>query len=365
MELNNDTTPPAVPAQRWRGSIQLLLGLGLTGLFFYMMAPLMMAILLGAVCAILCYPIYTWFNKKLPETVSAFLVTMGLTAGILIPVVFLLYSGTYRLIGVISHLKIIKSGQTVEDLAEQPLIKKVIGSITRLVPLDREWINSQALDMLQTVVEKTSIAIANFLGSMPSFFMALVIVIISTYFFLSDGAKFLRFLASLSPIKMERSVELYNSFEKSCRGVVIGLFTSSFVQAILMAFAFLITGLPNAVLIGLFTIVAGMVPLVGSAPIWIGAVIYLASMQSWLQVGIMVGCGVIISTVDNFIRPWIMKGQAEMHPLLALVSVFGAINLFGPMGIFLGPVIAAVFVSFLKILALEIRRERGGSGIVS
>ncbi len=358
MELNNTdpSTPPATQ-QKWRGSIQLLLGLGLTFLFFYMMAPLILPMLLGAVCAILCYPVFEWCTKKFPESVSAFVVTIGLSAGILAPIVFLLYSGTYRLIGVVGHLKIIKPGQTLEDLAEHPMIKKLISTLTRFMPLDREWINSQALDMLQTVVEKTSTGIATFLGSMPSFFMALFIVIISTYFFLADGAKFLKFLASLSPIKNDRSRELYTAFERSCRGVVLGLFTSSFVQAILMSIFFAITGLPNAVLIGLVTIVAGMVPLVGSAPIWICAAIYLGTIQSWGLMAVMIAGGVLISTVDNFIRPWVMKGQSEMHPLLALVSVFGAINLFGPMGIFLGPVIAAVFVSFLKILATEIRRE--------
>lgn len=363
MDITPQAIPPTTPPeQRWRGWFQLLLGVSLTFLFFYMMAPLMIPILLGAVCAILCYPVFNWVSQKLPRGFSAFLVTSGLTLGILLPIIFLLYSGVYRLIGVISKLKFIKGGQTVEDFAEQPFIKKIIVSVSKYIPLDRDWLNNQALEMLQTVLEKVSAGIANFLGSMPSFLMALVIVIISTFFFLSDGAKFLRFLASLSPIKQERSWELYSAFERSCRGVVLGLFASSFVQALLMAFFFIITGLPNAVLVGLITIIGGMVPLVGSAPIWIGAVIYHASEQAWGHMVVMLIGGVLISTVDNFIRPWIMKGHAEMHPLLALVSVFGAINLFGPSGIFLGPVIAAVFVSFLKILSLEIRRENTVKG---
>jgi predicted PurR-regulated permease PerM len=65
----------------------------------------------------------------------------------------------------------------------------------------------------------------------------------------------------------------------------------------------------------------------------------------------MTVAAVFISTSDNFIRPWVMKGQSEMHPMLALVSAFGAVQLLGATGIFLGPIIAAVFVSFLNILA--------------
>lgn len=72
---------------------------------------------------------------------------------------------------------------------------------------------------------------------------------------------------------------------------------------------------------------------------------------------VMLAGGLTISTSDNIVRPLVMKEHSEMHPLLALVSVFGAVNLFGATGIFLGPVIAAVFVSFLRIVSLEIRRE--------
>ncbi len=355
--LTQAPPPPPVTEQKWRGWIQFLLALSLTFLFFYMMAPLVVPILLGAVCAIICYPIFEKCRSKLPQGVSAMVVTLGLAIGILAPIVFLLYDGTYRLIRVISEFKFITPGQSMHSFTEFPFIKKLITSASRFVPIDSDWINNQSRDMIQTGAEKASVIIGNFLSSMPSFFMAMTIVIISTFFFLADGAKFLKFLGSISPLKVEKSRELYTAFERSCRGVVLGLFASSFAQAVLMTIFFLITGLPNAVLIGLVTIIAGMVPLVGSAPLWIVAVLYHASHQAWGNMAVMLAGGVVISTIDNFIRPWIMKGQSEMHPLLALVSVFGAINLFGPMGIFLGPVIAAVFVSFLKILSSEIRRE--------
>ncbi|NBY20377.1 AI-2E family transporter [bacterium] len=157
---------------------------------------------------------------------------------------------------------------------------------------------------------------------------------------------------------LERSVQLYQAFETSCRGVVLGLFASAIAQAIIMTVLFAITGLPNAILIGAMTVVAGMIPLVGSAPIWIGATIYLAINGSWGNFSIMLIGGIIVATIDNIIRPMIMKDHAQMHPMLALISVLGAVNLMGPTGIFLGPIIAAVFVSFLKILSLELRRDK-------
>ena len=86
-----------------------------------------------------------------------------------------------------------------------------------------------------------------------------------------------------------------------------------------------------------------------------GALIYLLVQGSYFKAALMLLGGVLIGFSDNLVRTWVMEGQSDMHPFLALVSVFGALNLIGAPGIFLGPVIAAVFVAFLKMLAQEIR----------
>lgn len=346
-----DTTP------RWRGILQLLLGVGLTILFFYMMAPFLLPFMLGGICAILCYPLYTHLRVFFKNHLAAFFTTLFLSIGVLAPIIYLLYSGTYRVIALLKTLKIVRNGQTVEELAEHPVIRKGVAFLSKWISIDREWIQTQALDLLQSIVEKVSVIVGAFLGGMPGLFVAVFIVTLSTYFFLVDGAKFLRFLASLSPMKLDRSVEIYGSFERTCRGVVLGLFVSGVVQGLLMAILFVVTGLPDPIFIFLTTIVAGMVPIVGSGPIWIIAVVYHVFHNNMTFAIIMFIGGLAVSTSDNIVRPLVMKGHAEMHPLLALVSVFGAINLFGPTGIFLGPVIAAVFISFLRILSIELRRE--------
>jgi predicted PurR-regulated permease PerM len=342
---------------QWKGWIQLALGLTLSVLFFYMMAPFMVALLLGAVTAIICYPPYADLRKYLPAKLSALLVTVGMALGILLPFIFILYSGSYRLLNLISQIKLPRPGQPLDTLLAHPTVNRLLGALSRFVPVDQEWIRSQALSVLEQVIEKLSKLVAGFLSGMPGLMLAFFVVILSAYFFLVDGAKFLRFLSSLSPLRAERSVELYAAFESSCRGVVLALFASALVQGALMAFLFLVTGLPDPMFIAVITILMGMVPVVGSAPIWIGATLYLFLNGAPVRGVVMLLGGVAVSTSDNVVRPWILKGHSEMHPLLALVSVFGAVSLFGATGIFLGPVIAAVFVSFLKILALEIRRE--------
>jgi len=343
---------------KWRSLIQLGLGLGLTALFLYMMAPFILPILLGAVAAILAYPLYVFFRKSFSPQGSSLAVTGILTAGILLPVLLLFYSATYKLLEVINRLRLLKDGQTVEDLAENPLIRKLIFFLGNLVPVNRDFLKEQALGFLAFGVEKLSGLIAGFISSMPGLLVAGVVTLLSTFFFLSDGHKFLRFLGSLSPLSPEKSEELYHSFETSCRGVVIGLFASAFVQSILMGLLFFVCHLPNAIFVALVTLIAGMIPFVGASPLWIGATLYLIGQNQVFEASIMLVGGLGTSLADNVVRPWVMKGHAQMHPFLALVSVFGAIHLLGPTGIFLGPIITAVFVSFLRILIGELRKEK-------
>ncbi len=205
--------------------------------------------------------------------------------------------------------------------------------------------------------EALSKLIASSLAAMPSFIMGFFVVSISVFFLLKDGEGLVHFLQTLSPAHPSRSKELFRAFETSCRGVVLSLLASAGVQGGLMLIFALITGLKNAPLLGMLTIVFGMVPIVGSSPVWIGATIYLfAKGSTGFGIVMLVG-GLIIATSDNIVRPIILRGHSQMHPLLGLVSVFGAVNLLGAPGIFLGPIIAAVFVSFLKILALENQRD--------
>ena len=346
---------------RWRGSLQFLIGIGLAILFFYMMAPFVVAILLGAVLAIICYPVYTRLTRYLPRVMSAMVVMLAVVGGVLLPSFFIIYTSSYKVLGLISSIKLPSTGMPAQNLLDHIWIKKALTTVSTVFPVDKIWVHNQAQEILGSILEKISRMIAGFLGGMPGLLLGFFVMMMGIFFLLLDGAKFLRFLGSISPMRVEKSFELYHAFEKSCRGVVVGLFMSAIVQGLLMIIFLLITGMPNPFLLGAVTVVLSMVPIFGSAPVSIGAVIYLFVQDHPAMGIVMIVGGVLIAASDNVVRPMVMRGQSEMHPLLALVSVFGAVDLLGPTGIFLGPIIAAVFVSFLKITSQEIRREKSES----
>ncbi len=352
-DMQNFDTITAMESQNnWRWGMQLLLGLILASLFCFMMMPFFIPILLGAMIALLSYPTFNRLNKKLPPTASAGIVTVGVTSGVIVPIVFLLIKGSHQISAALKKMKIPTTSG--DEILAHPVVRKAIVSVSRFAPLDREWLQGQLGDLFESVISHVSTWVGVFLAGMPGLVLNFFIMIVSFYFFLVDGSRFLKFLSTLSPMGRQKSTQLFNAFQNSCRGVVLGLFASAAIQGLLILFFFALARVPNAILFGTLGVFMGMVPVVGTAPVTLGGIAYLFFTGEKLGAFVLVLGAMGIATIDNVVRSWILKGASEMHPLLALISALGATVWMGPPGIFLGPIIAAVFLSFLNILTSEL-----------
>jgi predicted PurR-regulated permease PerM len=100
---------------------------------------------------------------------------------------------------------------------------------------------------------------------------------------------------------------------------------------------------------------------VGSAIIWIPATVYMAlTAATWQWVGLLMFCVIIIGTADNFLKPIILKGTANFHPLFAFISVLGGLAAFGIFGFILGPIVASLFLSLIRIYKYEMLKQTAG-----
>jgi predicted PurR-regulated permease PerM len=337
----------------WRAILQVSLGITLTFLFFYMMAPFVLALLIGAILAILCYPAFVRANKYFPPTLAALVVTLAFAMLVLLPTVGAFVVGAYQLSAWLKAVHL-PDRSFLHDFPETNAWKSLVQKISEWVPVDLEWAQQYTMSTIGVILDKISLFAASAISSLPGFLLAASIVLVSVFFFLLDGARLLRFLGALSPLPPMKSLELYHSFERSCRGVVLAMMASCLVQGVLVCFFFLVTGVPHAFLWGFASLFMGMVPVVGVAPITIGGIVYLVATHQVFMAVLLLGGAVVVGAADNVVRPLVMKGQSEMHPLLALVSALGAVSWIGATGIFLGPIIAAVFVTFLKIVSREL-----------
>jgi predicted PurR-regulated permease PerM len=338
---------------RWRAVLQLTLGVTLTFLFFYMMSPFVLALLIGAIIAILCYPAFTYLNRWLIPVLSSLIITCAVALGVMLPSVAAFVIGAYQISNTLKGVHL-PEGNIFAQFTESAIWRTGLTQISRYVPIDFQWAQQYALSTVGIVLDKISLFAGAAISSLPGFLLAAMVVIVSVFFFILDGERLLKFLGGVSPLPSNKSLELYQSFERSCRGVVSAMLASCLAQGVLVFFFFLVTGVPHPFLWGFASLFMGMVPVVGVAPITIGGIIFLGATQQWMMVVLLAIGAIAVAAADNVIRPLVMKGQAEMHPLLALVSALGAVSWMGATGIFLGPIIAAVFVTFLKIVSREL-----------
>jgi predicted PurR-regulated permease PerM len=215
-----------------------------------------------------------------------------------------------------------------------------------------EKITSIAPGVLRSVGGATG----SFLGNL---ILNLVITVIALYFFLADGPGMIQTLMNLSPLDDAHERELIAEFDAVTRAVVLASLLAAVAQGILAGLAFWVISLIvpqfNMVFtLTLLTTVIALVPFVGAASVWLPTVVWLFFQQEYgAAIGLCIFGTAVISTADNIIKPLVLHGQSNLHPLFAFLSVLGGVQTLGPIGILVGPMV----VAFLQILLNILHRE--------
>jgi len=203
-----------------------------------------------------------------------------------------------------------------------------------------------------------------FAGSvLGSLLLGSAIMIISLYFFLLDGPAMLESFKGLSPLDDAHEIALIEEFSNVSRAVVVATLLSALAQGVLAGIGFYVAGLDSIFLLTLLSAVLAMVPFVGAAAVWIPCSLYLYFFANNLTaaIGLALYGVAVISMADNFIKPYVLHGTSNLHPLLALLSVIGGVTALGPIGILIGPMVVVFLQTLLKILQRELSILDGGT----
>jgi predicted PurR-regulated permease PerM len=218
------------------------------------------------------------------------------------------------------------------------------------------WLDVQAMNLkgaFVTLLQKVSTrAVAfgtgvasNVLGTLGTF----AVVLFSLFFFLLDGAAFVRWLGGLVPLSGEHKRLLTHTFVEITKSAVTGSGLVALAQGLLGGVAFWIAGLP-AVLWGFVMTFTALVPVVGTALVWVPAGLILAATgRAGMGVFLLVWGAVVVSGADNVIRMFLVKGPVRMHPLLLFFSILGGIKMAGLLGVVSGPLVLAMIQTLLEI----------------
>lgn len=185
----------------------------------------------------------------------------------------------------------------------------------------------------------------------------LLIMMVALFFMLAEGARMLDGLVRVSPLNEQHVRELVAEFDRACRAIVSATLLSALAQGVLAGVGFYVCGLRGSVaLLMLLTMVLALVPFTGAAAVWIPVSLYLYFYQgaTWAAVGLAIYGAIIISGADNVIKPLVLHGQSNLHPLLALLSVIGGIGALGPVGILVGPMVVVFLIVLMRLVHREL-----------
>jgi predicted PurR-regulated permease PerM len=187
-----------------------------------------------------------------------------------------------------------------------------------------------------------------------SLLLTMVIMFFTMFYLFIDGDKFLRKLQILSPLRQKYDELLFNRFLMISRATIRGTVIIGLTQGFLGAITFLIFGIKSWLLWGFVMVMFSLIPFTGSWMVMLpAAVLQLIYGHHWKAAGIALMSILVVSSVDNVIRPRLVGSEAKMHDLMVLFSTLGGIAAYGIMGFIIGPVIAALFIALLEMYGME------------
>jgi predicted PurR-regulated permease PerM len=316
-------------------------------LVFLVFEPFLAPLAWAVVLVVVSYPVYARLARKWNPTLAATASTVGVILILIVPA--LLVTGAFIHQGV----------EAVQEVQQQ--IQS--GHFSWVNDL---WLRVQARfpdanpGNLTTVIHRYADAGAAYLGSRLGavlrntavFLFHLAVMILAMFYLFRDGDSIVARLREVLPFEKSHRDKMIDE----TRELIFASVTSSLVAAVahgvLGGVAFGLTGIRAPIFWGVMMGFFSLIPVVGSALIWVPAAVSLmVDGHIGMGIALMIFCSVIVGLVDNIIRPWMISGRAEMGGLVVFISILGGISVFGMLGVVLGPIVVAAGASMLDLYA--------------
>ncbi len=325
-------------------------------LLFHVLSGFVLPVFLAMLLVVMFGPVHRWFDARCggQKRISAALTTAAILLIVLVPMAILLARAVHESVLVYRRLnphttdihKVVKPAvdwcnkEMNLDLSVEDLQKTVVGRV-------QQWLAPVALGTTQFVSD---------------FLLGLLVMVFSLYYFLADGPDMIQSLVQLLPLDRRYSLQLVDQFITVSRAVVVATLLSAIVQGILAGIALYLAGFSSVFLLTVLAILMAMVPFVGPPIIWIPACLWLYFHEDRAAAAATMAVfgALVVSTVDNIVKPLVLHGRSKLHPLLALLSVLGGMQVLGPIGIFVGPMAVAFLQTLLNMLRGELTAMQAG-----
>jgi predicted PurR-regulated permease PerM len=346
----------------------VLVTLALLGyLLYYILLPFFVPLAWAFFIAFLIYPIHVRVSDKLRGRagLSAALLTVATLIILLGPLTALGAAFGVQVTYLLQYAQQLASNHApaeISDLATMPVLGPALAWAQQTAGVSLEQIQGYAMESARTVLQfLASLGREIFLGALGTA-VGFILMMFILFFAIRDGRDMAMALRGLIPASAEDKARLFNHLAGVMRAVVFGTGVTALVQGVLIAAGFAIAGLPSPIVFGVLAALCALVPMAGTPVVWVPAVIVLAFQQRWGAAIFLLVWGIAVSSIDNFLRPALVAGRAQVGALTVFIGVLGGVSAFGPIGIFLGPLILALVIALIRF-ALEGRQADAGTPV--
>ncbi len=327
-------------------------------LAFFLFKPFLTAILMATVFAIVFNRPYNFFlkitGKRKP--IASLLACLLVLLVIILPV--------FAVLGLMTNeaSDIYKKVSAEENFYQKHVTASIdyLKSIPLLQDIGIEEMLSQEelSKSLKNLSHSFLIFIQKTYQNIAGFIIWIFVMFFTLYYFFIEGKKIANKIIFVSPLRDTHEKILLEKFISMSRATLKGTIIIGIIQGTIGGLLFAFTGVPSPVIWGVIMVILSIIPAIGSGLVWFPAgLIMLFTGNIWQGVTILAVGLILISFIDNFLRPKLVGMDTQMHPLLVLFATLGGIITFGLIGFIAGPVIMALFLALWEIYAVEFKRQ--------
>ncbi len=329
---------------------------GASAFFLWMVRDYLFPVFWAIVFSLLLHPVYARLQRKMNDTFASALTMVFALIVVVLPVSLLatqIAQEAFSLYRSLSESSFLSSFTLPEPISH---LIGIFGYDTDNIQTDvSAWISAASAWIFS---EAVAISSATFTVIIKTLFMLYLL-----FFFLRDGEKLGHYVMHRLPLGDAKENALFVRFASTTRAMMKGTIVVALIQGVIGGILFWIAGVPNPVLWGAVMAFVSVIPAVGPFIVWLPAGLFLLLTGQFVPaLIILIGGGVVISSVDNILRPILVGRDTSMPDALIFIAILGGISVFGLTGVIIGPVIAALVITIWDLFAKEFKKELTAQG---
>ena len=322
---------------------------------FLIFSPFFRAIFWSGILAYAFFPIYVKFREAMKprETLAALVMTLLIFLVVVPPVVLLLANLIKEAVELYQLATVYVREGNLEKLIDQVrsfgIVQKIEVQVLQWEPLKQsvtDWLLRTTRSIGNfAAFQATNVTKNFFLIALNTIFMTFLLFI-----FLKDGEKIYQFFYEVAPLEEKNKRSIFRQINDTFAAVIRGQLLTSLTQAVVAGIAFWILGVPAPLFFAAMSFLVALIPVVGASGIWLPLVLFLVISEQYTKAVILFVFGtLVISLIDNLMKPAIIGEKTKLPYFLLFFGILGGLKLYGLMGIFVAPVILSLFFALIKI----------------